>query len=330
MKRRDAIKGAGVAAAAMALPGAAMAETMGMQPHKDNTGYFNFKVGTTEFLSVTDGHALFGPVQPTFAPLAKPDEIKKVLADNFLPTDKVDVAFNVLLVKNGNQNILFDTGCGVLFGPDSGKLPENLRKAGVPPEAIDTIILTHAHPDHVGGLLDAQGQQVFKNAAIYIAQAEYDFWTTSKPDMSKSQGDATSSGQLVAVAAKFLGAVKDQLKFYKDGDTLFGLFEVEVLKGHTPGHTLSHFRTGSGGLVHMGDISHNHALLLEHPEWGVTFDTDFKLAGKERRATLETLAVNKSRVFSCHLPWPGIGFIRKKGEGFEWVAQPFSTSQFNA
>ncbi|MCO5936282.1 hypothetical protein NAF17_12100 [Mucilaginibacter sp. RB4R14] len=84
-------------------------------------------------------------------------------------------------------------------------------------------------------------------------------------------------------AAKFLGVIKDRLKFFEDGDTLFDLFMVEVLKGRTPGNTLSKFSNSGGDLIYMGDISHNHALLLEHPEWGVTFDTDFTLAGKEQR-----------------------------------------------
>lgn len=290
-------------------------------------GYFPVPFGDIELLIVTDGHGLFKPAQPIFAPGIPATAFEAVLKDNFLPAGAVDIAFNVLVIRTGDDIILVDTGCGASFGPDSGRLPDNLRAAGIDPGEVTAILLTHAHPDHIGGLLDKEDQPVFPHASLHIAAPEYDFWTGAAPDFSKSKfPDPGATAFWVQLATKGLAAYRGRLHLFHDGDQLFDIVYARIVPGHTPGHTLFTISSGNESIIHMGDISHDHVVLLAHPEWGVGFDTDFEVAAQARRNILGELATGRHRTFSCHLPWPGLGYIRPRDKGFEWVVQPFATA----
>lgn len=290
-----------------------------------NAGFFKFKKGEFEFLSVTDGHSKFTPVQRVFAPLANREDVCKLLSDNFQPDDSIDIAYNTLVMKKEEEVIIFDTGCGHNFGPDSGRLAENLSSAGIEPSAVTSVFLTHAHPDHVGGLTDNDGKLIYHNATVYICKAEYDFWTSDKPDFSKCKADQGFIDMMIGIARRNLQAVHNKLSFFDDGDVLFGCVKAQIIPGHTPGHTISHISTIDDELIHMGDIAHDATLLFSNPEWGVVLDTDFEATGIARRKTLSELAKSRKQIFSYHLPWPGIGHIREKGTRFEWIAQTFMT-----
>ncbi len=327
MNRREVLKTAGLATLATAISAKGFSKTsLPAAPHS-NAGYFQFTTGGLDLLAVTDGHSLFKPVQPIFAPLAPPASVSSTLTENFLSADGVDVAFNILVWKKDQQVILFDTGCGPHFGPASGKLEKNLDAAGISRQEVTDIILTHAHPDHLGGLADKDGVLVFPNARVWIARQEYDFWMQENPDFSRSKVDPAFAAGMVKLAKANLASVKNQLHFFQGGETLFNSLKLEIAPGHTPGHTICQLGTGQESLVHMGDTAHDHVLLFSHPEWGVAFDTDFEAAAETRRSTLQKLSKNRSRIFSYHLPWPGLGFVRTRGEAFEWVQQPFSTPQ---
>jgi glyoxylase-like metal-dependent hydrolase (beta-lactamase superfamily II) len=269
---------------------------------------------------------LFKPAQPIFAPGINPKDIDNILKENFLDPGTVDVAFNVLVLQKGKELILFDTGCGVNFGPDAGKLQHNLRSAGINAEDITAIVLTHAHPDHIGGLLNKDGKKAFPNAAVYIAEREFNFWMKEDPDFSKSKfPDKKVTASWVKLARTNLAAYQQHLHFFHDGDVLFGCVRMRVVPGHTPGHTIAEIFSGNEILLHMGDTAHDHVILLAHPEWGVGFDTDFDQAATARKKVLTELAERRVGVFSFHLPWPGLGHVRRKDGGFEWIERAIAT-----
>lgn len=285
--------------------------------------FHSFKLGTLDLMVVTDGHILMKPVQPNFAPGIPAAEVETLLKDNFASTKEVDLGINILIVKKDDKTILIDTGCGANFGKDSGWLTDNLKRAGIATATITDVVISHAHPDHIGGLTNAAGKLVFPNAKIYLSKIEHDFWMNGEPDFSKSKiKDEALKKLVVNVARKNIIAVKKTLHLFNDGETLLNCIKLKLAPGHTPGHTVTEIFSAGESLFHVADLVHSPILVFEHPEWGFEGDTDFELAVQSREKVLQQLTDTRTMVFSYHLPWPGIGHVKQKGKGFEWVQVP--------
>lgn len=324
MTRRELLKNTAIAGLAATIP---FSDGVANQTHgiKERGALIAFNVGDLQLLIVSDGHIHLSPIQPTFAPGIAPEEIEGVLKDRYVPTNHLDLGLNILVLRKTDRVVLFDTGCGYLYGPSSGKLVTNLLAAGIPREEVTDIVLTHAHIDHLGGLLDENENFVFPNATVHIADVEFAFWMEKIPDFSRSKVSGIKAEAMVRQAKKTLTAISKKLRYFKAGDVLLDCMQMELAPGHTPGHTLIRIFSGEQELIHLADISHTHTLLLAHPEWGNSFDTDFEQANETRRRVLSRVAATRQSVFSYHFPWPGVGFIKQNGTGFEWVPQSFAT-----
>jgi len=295
---------------------------------KPLNSFYRFPLGDLTLTVVTDGHILFKPVQPGFAPGIDSNKVSALLHDNFLSEKEVDLSINVLVVTHGQKNILIDTGCGFNFGDASGWLPKNLAIAGISPAAVTDVVLSHAHPDHLGGLLTKDNQLVFPNAAIHISRIENEFWLSPNPDFSKSRLNNPGLKKMVIdIAQHTLTTIKPMLHFFEDNQTLLDCIKVRIVPGHTPGHTVSTIISGGEELVHVADLVHSPVLVFAHPEWGFEGDTDFQLAVASRKKTLEELAHSRAAVFSYHLPWPGLGHVKKEGTGYAWVQKEVAIPQ---
>lgn len=302
--------------------------------NKKSSGFLNFTVGGLKLAIVTDGHVYFKRIQPVLSQDISEEEIEKVLQaqrvdkvlyENFLPIDKIDAAINVLLVKKNNEIILIDTGLGIFGGEDAGKLIDNLLSAGISAKDITAIVLTHAHIDHLGGILDKEGEYVFPNASIYMSRIEYDFWLSENPDFSRSKRQDNSFS--IQLARTTLSKIKTKLQFFNDGDIIFDCMQIISAPGHTPGHINLNLFSEGEELLHIVDTASSAEILFQYPEWGTELDADFPAAIITRKNILENLALNRKKVFANHLPWPGLGHVRKKGEAYEWVPLTFSTPQ---
>lgn len=318
--------------------------------NNQSSGFFNFKLGQLVLTAITDGHVYVKRVRPAATPESSPEEvaaarraaiIDSVLMESFVPLDIVDGAVNMLLVKKDDKKILIDTGFGYMGNPAvklpenlmvipgivraAGKLLGNLHASGTSAEDITDILLTHAHIDHLGGLLDAHGNEVFKNACIHISQTEYDFWTSGNPDFSNSR--AADNLPSATLARYTLGKVRHKLSFFNDGDILFDCMQAIIAPGHTPGQAMLRIYSGNEALLHIVDIAYNAELAFPQPEWGAILDADFNQAIATRRHYFEVLSQSRQRAFGCHLPWPGLGFVKKNGQAYQWIPQTFSTPQ---
>ena len=326
--RRDALKIAGAAGVMAALPWSRIPEAKAAAPALKGPqagGYYRFTIGDVEAVVISDGGLSFQPIQPTWAPEATKEELEGTLRSAFLPTDRINLDVNTLLLKIGGELILVDSGAGGLFGPSLGKVRERMEAAGIKPAQVTGVVLTHAHGDHFGGLLDGAGKPVFPNAAYFASKTEVDFWTGPDPDLSKLRVPEENKKAFAANAKRYLEAIKDRLTPVSPGQKIVPGMEVVSAPGHTPGHIALLISSGKEALLNSADTVHHHVLMFAHPEWTSAFDSDPKMGAETRRKLLDRAAADGLRVLGYHLPFPGIGHVRTaKGGGFEWLPEPWS------
>jgi glyoxylase-like metal-dependent hydrolase (beta-lactamase superfamily II) len=334
--RREALAAAGLSAAALALPRAARAQAAASPPappappsrpgpaQDQGVGYYRFKVGSLDALALSDGQTSVSPAHPLFAPEGTPEEVRKTLEEVFHPGDRVSIEFNILAVKAAEGWVLFDAGFGVeTRGPTLGRLTENLAAAGLKPADIAAVVISHAHGDHLAGVL-AAGKPAFPNARVLISKAEHDFWMNASVDQINPAQPAEQRQGAIDSTRKNLDAIRPKLELIAPGDKLFKQIEFVDTTGHTPGHLSAIIADGNASLCAMGDLAHNHVLMFARPEWTVGFDVSPKAAVAARKKMFDRLAADRTRVFAFHLPWPGLGRIGKHGEGYWWAQEPWS------
>ena len=305
---------AGAAAGALAMPRLAGAKAPMLNTQAP--AYYRFRLGAFELTVVSDGPLGIGPPAPEmFAGMTK-DDIGRTLTDNFMPTDNVVLEQNALIVNTGDKLVLIDTGMGAskMFGDTPGKLLANLRAAGIDPKDIDAVALTHAHPDHCWGLVNAAGERSFPNAQIYMTQSDLEFWT----DEGKKSIPAIA-GMIDPTRAVLLPN-RDRIVFVKDGQEFLPGIQAMAAPGHTVGHTVFLITSQGKTICNSADIAHHHVLIVENPKIEFAFDTDPKQGVTTRTRILDMLAAQRIPLLAYHFPWPGIGHVAKRGDGYRFIA----------
>jgi glyoxylase-like metal-dependent hydrolase (beta-lactamase superfamily II) len=305
----------GAAALALPRPGLAKAPPVGTQaPY-----FYRFRLGDAEATIVSDGPLPLGKPSDSFKGLA-PEEMNRQLRDNFLPLDNALLEQNVLVVNFGERLVVFDLGMGSLklFGPGTGKLVANLRAAGIDPASVDALVMSHAHIDHCGGVMADDGSRNFPNAQLYIAQADFDYWT----DDGKVPANYPVRDVFLNHAKKNLLPNRDRIHFFKDGQEFLPGVTALSAPGHTVGHTIFMISSGGQQLCYIGDLAHHPVLLLEKPRTQFLFDTDAVQSAESRVRMLDMLAANRIALVAYHFAWPGIGHVAKFGEGFHYYPRP--------
>jgi glyoxylase-like metal-dependent hydrolase (beta-lactamase superfamily II) len=318
ISRRQALLGTVAAAGATALPELAISPVLAKAGFaKDQAPYFyRFTHGKMQATVVSDGILPLGEPSGSFLGTSKA-EVGKLLTDNFLATDNVILEQNILVLNTGDKLVLFDTGMGStpMFGPTTGKMLNNLKVAGIDPKDIDAVVATHAHCDHVWGIMADDGKPNFPNAQIYISQADFDYWT----DEAKLQmKDPAYMKPFVEGARKNLLPNRDRIVFFKDGQEFLPGIQAIAAPGHTVGHTVFMITSDGKSLAAIGDLTHHQVLLMEKPLIEFAYDTDSKQSAKTRVRVLDMLASNRIPLLAYHFPWPGVGHVAKQGEGFRY------------
>jgi len=307
--------GAGLGATAVMGEGAlAKAPKLGTQ----SPYWHRLNLGNAEVTVISDGPLSLGDPKGTFTGVPE-DEMRKMLTDNFLSPTSIVLEQNSPIVNAGDKLVLFDTGLGSTkgFGPTTGRQQKSMNEAGIKPADIDAVVFSHAHPDHVGGVVGDDGKPLFPNAQYYMAQSDLEFWT----DEGKNNGPLKD---FIAIARKNLLPVRDRIVFYKDGQEFLPGIQAMSAPGHTVGHTIFMITSDGKSLAYLADLTHHPILLLEKPRMEFSYDTDPKQAANSRVKMLEMLAANKIAVMAYHYPWPGVGHVVKNGEGFHYVPQPMT------
>ncbi len=314
LSRRRLLAGVSVAAAAGFVGGASSVMAKAPMQNTQAPAFYRFKVGAIEATVVSDGPLPLGEPKPDiFIGLSK-EQLGQALTDNFLPTDNVVLQQNALVINTGDRVALFDTGMGAskMLGPDTGRLIANLKAAGIEPKDVDAVVLTHAHPDHCFGLMADDGARNFPNAQIYMAQADFDFWT----DEGKLANDAIKA--FIAGARKQLLPNRDRMVFVKDGQEFLPGVQAMSAPGHTVGHTVYMIASQGKTMCNAGDIAHHHVVVVESPRLEFAYDTDGKQAVSSRLRVFGMLAARRIPFIAYHFPWPGMGYLAKQGDGYRY------------
>ena len=279
---------------------------------------YPFFVGDVLFCILSDGPLDLGSPEKVF--LGEPSlNVAQALTSNFLPTDRIVVDQNILFFSLGTTNVLVETGVGAFtgFGERAGQLVANLIAAGIEPAAIDAILCSHPHPDHVGGLCQSDGQPTFPNASIYLAEHDVAYWT------DEALLDSWAAVAIRVARANLL-PLRERLVFIQDGQEFLPGVTAHFTPGHTAEHICFKISTGTDSLFLLGDLAHHALLSLENPRLSFAADLDPAAAVQSRTQVFSTLADKRTRVLGYHFPWPGLGRIAKQGDGFRFVPEPIS------
>jgi glyoxylase-like metal-dependent hydrolase (beta-lactamase superfamily II) len=273
--------------------------------------FYSFKIGTYNAVALKDG-ALEMPVDGKSFVLGQPNEtVGAVLKAGGAPAEHFEFSIQPLLVHAGNRVLLFDTGVGNWYGDIGGKLADSMKAAGEKPASVTDIFISHAHGDHIGGLITPSGALAFPDATIHMSAPEWKSLSSLTEDQAKNMA--------IQHVSAFVSTIKPKVVPFQPGaDLLPGIVKAVELKGHTPGHSGYLIGLGTDSVLVFGDAMHSYVVSVRKPFWQVAFDSDKDLGAATRAKLVETSAASGQRLYSEHFSFPGIGKIVKDKNGASW------------
>jgi len=268
-----------------------------------NAVQHSFNLGDFQVATVLAGSRVVEEPQKIFGLNASQEEFSTASAANFIPADKVQFYFTPTVVNTGNETVLFDTGLSA-----KGTLPA-LSAAGYAPEDIDIVVITHMHGDHIGGLMN-DGAPTYPNARYITGQVEFDAWATRDDERFEAN----------------VRPLADQMSFIGDGDSVVSGITSMAAFGHTPGHMTYMLESGDSQILLMADLANHYVWSLAYPDWEVRFDQDKAAAAASRRRVLGMLAADRIPLIGYHMPFPALGYVDTRGDGFHYVPVSYQLS----
>lgn len=275
---------------------------------RSNPGFHTVQIGDITVTALNDGQF---EVPAAIVVGVSADQAESQLRASFrsLPPR---ITVSCFLVETEGRRVLIDAGTGGSRGAVLGHAGEKLATLGTPPESIDTILLTHGHIDHLGGLTDAAGKPVFERAELLIHEIEAEFWTSESiygrtPEERRGAFD---------VARRVLSAYSARTRRIKDGEAVAPGLTARLLPGHTPGHSGCLIASGKESLLMWTDVVHLPGIQFERPDVGLTFDVDVEQARATRARVFDEAAADRLLVAGIHLDFPTFGHVLRRGAAY--------------
>ncbi len=260
------------------------------------------RIGNLDAYALEDGHLTVPNDGKLLGVGRPPSETADLLAAANLPRDTIRLDLQCLLVKAGDRVILFDTGLGPASLPNTGQLPASLALAGVQPSDVTDIFISHAHSDHVGGLITKTGALAFPSATIHMSAPE---WATFQAETDED-------------AKRYVAAIAPKVRPFEPGAQVLPEVKAVATPGHTAGHSSYAIGADRETLLYLGDVAHHSIISVQRPAWSIAVDGDHAAAEEMRQDTLARLAADGTRVFAFHFPFPGVGRVIARGDGHVW------------
>jgi len=315
LTRRSLLAGSAVAAL---VAGADPAAAAAPPADKQAPGIYRYKIGSFELTALYDG-IWYRPITDKFIRNAPFAEVEHALDAAFMPHDKLETPFTTLIVNTGKKLVLIDTGTGGQIAPTAGMIGANLAAAGIDPKAVDQIVISHFHPDHINGIKDKDNALIFPNAEIMVPAPEWAYWmddanlNAAPPDLKLT---FLNQRRIFADIAK-------QVTRYEPGkEVSLGIVTLPA-PGHTPGHTVFAVHSGDQSLMVLSDTAQHPAVFARHPDWQAAFDIDGVEAVATRKKLFDRAAADRMLVTGYHFPFPACGHLIKTAGGYEHVPLPW-------
>jgi glyoxylase-like metal-dependent hydrolase (beta-lactamase superfamily II) len=324
LTRRAVLAGAAAATALSPFATNSPAQAAAPLASKQAPGWYRYKVGSIEITVATDG-ARANPLTDTFIRNVPKEETNKALEAMYLEKDKIVVPYTPIAVNTGSKLVVIDTGLGGALYEQSkgavGQFQTNLAAAGIDAKAVDTVIISHFHGDHINGLITADNKPAFPNAEVMVLAGEWKFWNDDG-EMSKATGNALVEGNFKNVKRVF-GALGNKVTQYEPGKEVAPGITSLATHGHTPGHVSHIIASGNAKVMVQADVT-NVPLFVQNPSWVIQFDMDGAAAEATRRKIYDMLAAEKMMVQGFHYPFPSVGHIEKAGSGYRVIPVPWN------
>jgi glyoxylase-like metal-dependent hydrolase (beta-lactamase superfamily II) len=297
-------------------PALAAAPAAGMQA----PGFYRYKVGSFECTSLSDGARTF-PMPDAFVKNVPKAEALAAGEAAYMPKGMVTVPFNPQLINTGSKLVLVDSGWGAgMFAPSKGAIGRtmtNLAAAGVDPNSVDVVLMSHLHPDHTNGIRAADGSLAFPNAEIMAPAKDWAFWM-SEENAAKAQSNEMMKGYFANVSKVYAGIEGKVTKYDWGKEVVPGITAIDT-HGHTPGHTSFVVASGSSKILIQSDVTNIPEFFLRNPNWHVAYDVDPAEAAKTRHKFYDMAAAEKALIAGFHFTFPSLGHVEKDGAGYRLV-----------
>ena len=281
---------------------------MNPQPAAQIPGVYHRKIGDIVVTTISDGY-----LDGTLEVMRNVDleKARQILTDAFRPARRTSV--NTFLIHSKGRIAIVDTGSGNYLQPTAGFVQRNLALAGIDPKSIDTVLLTHMHPDHSAGLTDmSNGQLLFPNAELVMHENELAHWFD---DGAMAKVDERSAQLYFLAGREQVAPYKNRTRLFREGEVFPGVTAIPSL-GHTPGHTAYLIASGNDQLMIWGDTVHVPEVQTAFPEAGMAFDTDLAVAAAARKRMFERVSADGILIAGMHLHFPAFSRLARRGEAY--------------